>query len=98
MSLAVKPPSAFALNSAVADRAEVTFELLRYCFGGNRPSQTDPLALSRPLIQGGGLDDRLFKTGISLVPPPFPKEGPPRLPAMLRMKSQLPVPEYSKGS
>ena len=45
MGLAVKPPSAFALNSAVADRAEVTFELLRYCLGGNRPSQTDPLAL-----------------------------------------------------
>ena len=96
--LAVKPPCAFALRRAVADRAEVTFELLRYRLGGNRPSQTDPLALSRARIHGLGLDDRLFKTGISLVPPPLPEGGPPRLPAMLRMKSQSPVPEYSKGS
>ena len=96
--LAVKPPCAFTLHSAVADRAEVTFELLRYVLGGNRPSQTDPLALFRPPIQGDGLDDRLSKTGISLVPPPLPEEGPPRLPAMLRIKSQSPVPEYSEGS
>ena len=96
--LAVKPPCAFALHGAVADRAEVTFELLRYLLGGNRPSQTDPLALSRPRIHGAGLDDRLRKTGISLVPPPLPEGGPPRLPAMLRMRSQSPVPEYSEGS
>ena len=98
MGLAVKPPCAFALRRAVADRAEVTFELLRYRLGGNRPSQTDPLALSRPRIHGAGLDDRLRKTGISLVPPPLPEGGPPRLPAMLRMRSQSPVPEYSEGS
>ena len=98
MGLAVKPPSAFTLHGAVADRAEVTFELLRYCLGGNRPSQTDPLAWFRPPIQGARLDDRLSKTGISLMPPPLPEERPPRLPAMLRMKSQSPVPEYSKGS
>ena len=96
--LAVKPPCAFALHGAVADRAEVTFELLRYLLGGNRPSQTDPLALSRARIHGLGLDDRLLKTGISLVPPSLPEGGPPRLPAMLRTKSQSPVPEYSKGS
>ena len=96
--LAVKPPSAFALDSTVADRAEVTFELLRYRLGGNRPSQTDPLALSRPRLHGVGLDDRLHKTGISLTSPPPPKGRPPRLPAMLRMQSQSPVPEYSKGS
>ena len=82
----------------IADRAERTFELLRYRLGGNRPSQTDPLALSRPRIHGAGLDDRLRKTGISLVPPPLPEGGPPRLPAMLRMRSQSPVPEYSEGS
>ena len=98
MGLAVKPPCAFALRRAVADRAEVTFELLRYRLGGNRPSQTDPLAWSRPRIHGAGLDDRLRKTGISLVPPPLPEGGPPRLPAMLRMRSQSPVPEYSEGS
>ena len=98
MSLAVKPPSAIALFRAVADRAEVTFELLRYHLGGNRPSQTDPLALFRTPLQGFGLDDRLSKTGISLVSPPELTPRFPRLPAMLHMQSQSPAPEYSKGS
>ena len=31
----------------IAKHAEQTFELLRYNFGGNRPSQTDPLTRSR---------------------------------------------------
>ena len=98
MGLAVKPPSAIALFRAVADRAEVTFELLRYRLGGNRPSQTDPLALFRPPLQGVGLDDRLCKTGISLVSPRGLTPPFPRLPAMLHMQSQSPAPEYSKGS
>ena len=33
-------------RSTIADRAEGTFALLRYLLGGNRPSQTDPQALS----------------------------------------------------
>ena len=39
---------------AITDRAERTFELLRYRLGGNRPSQTDPLALSRARMTGRG--------------------------------------------
>ena len=31
----------------IANHDEPTFELLRYNLGGNRPSQTDPLTLSR---------------------------------------------------
>ena len=38
--LAVKLPYAYALKSAISDRAEVTFALLRYSLGGDRPSQT----------------------------------------------------------
>ena len=38
----------------IADRAEPIFELLRYCLGGNRPSQTDPLALSPSRMTGWG--------------------------------------------
>ena len=38
----------------IADRAELTFELLRYRLGGNRPSQTDPLALSPRQMMAGG--------------------------------------------
>ena len=34
----------------MADHAEYTFELLRYFLGGNRPSQTDALKLSRAWI------------------------------------------------
>ena len=37
----------------IADHAEGTFALLRYLFGGNRPSQTDPLTLSHTWITGG---------------------------------------------
>ena len=36
----------------MADRAECTFELLRYFLGGNRPSQTDTLKLSHARIDG----------------------------------------------
>jgi hypothetical protein len=49
VSLAVKPPSAFALWSAISDRAEGTFERLRYLLGGDRPSQT--AHLTRSLIR-----------------------------------------------
>ncbi len=82
----------------VADRAECTFELLRYSLGGNRPSQTDPLALSRGRFHGARLEPRPLKTGISLAPPPPPRGRLPRLPAMLRVSGQCPEPDYSKGS
>ena len=98
MCLAVRRPSALALFGMVADHAEVTIELLRYDLGGNRPSQTDPLALSRPRLHGEGLDVRLQETGISLVSPPRLTTRLPRLPAMPHTHSQTPAPEYSEGS
>ena len=52
--LAVRHTSTLALYGTIADRAECTFELLRYCLGGNRPSQTDPLALSRGRMTARG--------------------------------------------
>ena len=96
--LAVRRPYAFALYSTIADRAEATFELLRYNLGGNRPSQTDPLTLSRGRFHGSGLDVRLNKTGISLEAPRRLTTPLPCLPAMLHMPSQTPVSEYSEGS
>ena len=98
MRLAVRHPSAFALRGTIADRAEGTFELLRYDLGGNRPSQTDPLTLSRGPVQGSGLDVRLNKTGISLKAPRRLTTPLPCLPAMLHIHSQTPVSEYSEGS
>ena len=55
--LAVKQAYALALYSAIANRAEPTFALLRYPLGGDRPSQTAHLALSLARIHGSGLDD-----------------------------------------
>ena len=47
---------------------------------------------------GSWLEYRTFKTGISLVPPQRLTTSLPRLPAMLHMNDQDPVPDYSKGS
>ena len=69
--LAVKHPIYHCALRMIADHAEGTFELLRYCLGGNRPSQTDPLTLFPDQIHGLGLDARLDKTGISLMAPPL---------------------------
>jgi hypothetical protein len=44
--LSVKLPYAFALLSAISNRAEGTFGRLRYFLGGDRPSQTPHLTVS----------------------------------------------------
>ena len=49
----------------IADRAEGTFELLRYTLGGDRPSQTAHLALSAARIHGSGLEFKHNKGGVS---------------------------------
>jgi hypothetical protein len=52
--LAVKLAYAYALKSAISDRAELTFALLRYSLGGDRPSQTTRHAMSLSWITGLG--------------------------------------------
>jgi hypothetical protein len=52
--LAVKQPYAYALKNAISDRVEVTFALLRYSLGGDRPSQTTRHAMSLTRITGLG--------------------------------------------
>ena len=54
ISLAVKHPYAIALKSAMTDRAEGTFALLRYSLGGDRPSQTTHHTLFPARITGLG--------------------------------------------
>ena len=66
MGLAVKHPSTFTLVRPIADRAEGTFELLRYALGGDRPSQTAHLALSAARIHGTGLEFKHNKAGVSM--------------------------------
>ncbi len=56
----------------IADHAEPTFELLRYLFGGNRPSQTDPLTRFPARIHGFGVrqptSEGWYFTGVSAPP------------------------------
>ena len=52
VALAVKPASTFTLDDTIANRAEPAFALLRYSFGGDRPSQTTHLALFPARIHG----------------------------------------------
>ena len=57
-------------RSPIADRAEGTFELLRYSLGGDRPSQTAHLALSAAQVHGSGLELKHNKGGVSIVASP----------------------------
>ena len=50
--LAVKHPLYLYARRPIANRAEGTFELLRYIFGGDRPSQTAQLEMSSARIHG----------------------------------------------
>jgi hypothetical protein len=82
----------------IANRAEETFELLRYALGGDRPSQTAHLAWSPARIHGTGLGDSQRKGGISRLAPSRPEPGAQRLPPILRMRSKASIPGCSKGS
>ena len=68
----------------IANQAEGTIGLLRYSFGGDRPSQTTHLTLSTALIQGTVLGTIHAKSGISPLTPPDPKAWLQRLPPILR--------------
>ena len=84
--------------STIANRAECTFVLLRYNFGGNRPSQTDPLTRSLARIDGLRLEIQTTKGGISLKTPPGLAPRLRSLPPMLHMIARIPISDYSKGS
>ena len=98
VGLAVKHPIYHCALRMIADHAEGTFGLLRYVFGGNRPSQTDPLTLSPTRIHGPRLDAHINKTGISLMTPHRLTTMLRGLPAMLHMPRRAPISDYSKGS
>ena len=56
MGLAVRQAYAIALYQLISDQPELTIARLRYCLGGDRPSQTTHHTLSQLLIQGAWLD------------------------------------------
>ena len=81
----------------VADHAENAFALLRYSFGGDRPSQTAQLALFLTRLHGIRLGHKDIKGGISRLARPRPKPGIQRLPPILRRMYSWPIPACSKG-
>ncbi len=82
----------------IADRAEGTFELLRYALGGDRPSQTAQIARSPARVHGPGLELKHAKAGVSVSAPQVPEHLVHGLPATLRMPGLSPIRSYSKGS
>ena len=82
---------------AISVRAELTFERLRYSFGGDRPSQTAHLTVSPCRIHGSRLEIRSIKSGIPRATPP---ELTPRLlslPPILYMIYRISVLSCSKA-
>ncbi len=79
----------------VTKRTELTFESLRYLFGGDHPSQTTHQTVSPG---NPGLGTRYGKGGISRsVPRPLAR--PLRyLPPILHIPYQIPMLSYSEGS
>ena len=82
----------------IANHDEVSFGLLRYFFGGYRPSQTARLTLSEPWIHRASLDSKPDKAGISTLAPVALTNHIHSLPAILHMSGREPISEYSEGS
>ncbi len=80
----------------ISDRAEETFERLRYFLGGDRPSQTARLTLSRGSLLLR-LESRYSKGGIPTAAPMIPEDHAPSLPPILCVEYQNPVLGYSKA-
>ena len=82
----------------IANHDEANFGLLRYAFGGYRPSKTARLTMSNPQLHGVLLDPQPDKTGISRMAPQILTNLDHNLPVILHISSQGPISEYSKGS
>ncbi len=83
---------------AIANRAEGTFELLRYFFGGDRPSQTARLQLSPARLTGSGLEFSRWKSGISPTTQTELASDLLCLPPILHNQRKNPIIGCSKGA
>ena len=81
----------------ISDRAEGTFGRLRYCLGGDRPSQTTRQPRFHALLQGLWLGASLIQGGISPVAPHTPRGVDQRLPPILRRMKPAPTAGCSKA-
>ena len=82
----------------VSNQPEQTFARLRYCLGGDRPSQTTHQTVSSTPIQGRELDVQMGQGGISPGAPPMLAHRVQSLPPMLHKHIQTSLPSYSEGS
>ena len=97
VSLTVRLASAFALLKMVSVHPELTFERLRYSFGGDRPSQTAHLTMSPDQIHGRRLEFQYHKSGIPRATPLSLTTQLPSLPPILYMQYRNPILDYSKA-
>ena len=81
----------------VSNHPEETFERLRYPFGGDRPSQTPRLTLSRAQFHGLRLETQYHKGGIPTAAPGGLASSFPCLPPILYMQHRIPVSGWSKA-
>ena len=79
----------------VTKHAEGTFESLRYCFGGDHPSQTTHQAMSAAFA---ALDTSYRKGGISTLTPPILANQLQCLPPILHIIYPRSILSYSKGA
>ena len=75
----------------------MTFERLRYLFGGDRPSQTVRLTVSPVRIHGRRLEFSYPKSGIPKATPPMLAHKLLSLPPILYMKYKNSISSYSKA-
>ena len=81
----------------ISDRAEETFERLRYFLGGDRPSQTARLTMSPDRIHGRRLEFQHLKGGIPRMTPHDLTAVFLRLPPILYMIYRISVLSCSKA-
>ena len=81
----------------VSIHAEPTFERLRYILGGDRPSQTAHLTMSRSVLQRYRLESQQSKSGIPKLTPHMPKHMLLRLPPILCINCRDSISSYSKA-
>ena len=81
----------------VSIHAEPTFERLRYILGGDRPSQTAHLTLSRSRFHGFRLESQQSKSGIPKLAPQTPKRLLLSLPPILCINCRDSISSYSKA-
>ena len=81
----------------ISNHSEGTFGRLRYLLGGDRPSQTAHLTMSRSVLQRYRLESQQSKSGIPKLAPQTPKRLLLSLPPILCINCRDSISSYSKA-